>query len=99
MSCWISSSRLQIDLDRAIHLLCDLDGQHCAVRLKTPAETSTQEVVVNPDRLLGEPGNAGKRPSGSMLGTCVPTQISQLSFCICTVQFIGSIVAWARNGT
>ena len=31
-------------------------------------------------------------------GICVPTQMSQPSLVTCTVQFIGSIVACARNG-
>ena len=32
------------------------------------------------------------------LSTCEPVHTSQLSFRTWTVQFIGSIVAWARNG-
>ena len=31
--------------------------------------------------------------------TWLPTQISQVSLRTCTVQFIGSSAAWARNGT
>jgi hypothetical protein len=32
------------------------------------------------------------------VGTCVPSQMSQPFSRRSTVQFIGSIVAWARNG-
>ena len=45
------------------------------------------------DRLV--PNAAASR---AKLGTCVPVQTLTPDCCTCTVQFIGSMVAWARYG-
>src|SRR5439155_313695 len=48
-------------------------------------------------QIAGEDGRApDPRPT---VNDCEPVHTSQRSFCTWTVQFIGSIVAWARKGT
>ena len=86
-------------LHRPVDLLGDLHRLGDAVDLEPPAEAAAEQVVVDADLLRRQPGDLGGGRLGCVLATCVPTQTSQPSLRTCTVQFIGSMVAWARNGS
>ena len=99
MSCWMSSSRVQIDLHRPVDLLRDLHGLGDAVHLEPAAEAAAEQMVVDHDLLRRQAGHLARRRPGRGSATWVPTQMSQPSLRTWTVQFIGSIVACARNGS
>ena len=86
------------DLDRAVDLLRDLDRLHDEVDLEPAAEAAAQQMVVHATFSGGRPATFAAAP-GRGATTWVPTQTSQPSCRTWTVQFIGSIVACARNGT
>ena len=69
------------------------------VGLEPAAEAAAEQVVVDGhlvDRQARRPCAASDCTRAMI---CVPIQISQASGLTCTVQFIGSIVACARNGS
>ena len=85
-------------LDRPVDLLGDAHGLIAMSGFEPPAEAAADEVVVHGDLVERQAGSLAASPArGSM--TWVPTQTSQESGVTCTVQFIGSMVACARNGS
>ena len=86
-------------LDRSVDLLGDAHG------LRRPCPTSSRRPKPPPSRWLWTMTFSSGRPvtfaaaACARASTCVPTQTSQPSGVTCTVQFIGSIGACARNGS
>ncbi len=98
MSCWMSSSRVHTTLT----------GPSTCLAMRTAATTmsgSSLRPKPPPSRCLWTVTFSTGRPAAFAASDCtrvmiwVPIQISQESGLRCTVQFIGSIVAWARNGS
>jgi hypothetical protein len=83
------------DLDRTIDMLGDLHR----VGFQPPAEAAADQMVVDRDLVQRQAGGLRRRRLDPRAMAWLPTQISQLSLRTWTVQFIGSIVACARNGT
>ena len=84
-------------LYRPSHLLRDLHGAHGAVELEAPAESAAQQMIVDAHLLALEAGelhHRGLREAGNLRAD--PDVAAVLGHC--TVQFIGSIAACARNG-
>ena len=86
------------DLHGTIDLLGDLDGADRAVGLEPPAEAAADQMIVDDDLLGRQAGGlrSHRLDARDRLGAD-----PDLAFILrkCTVQFIGSIVACARNGT
>ena len=57
MSCWMSSSRVQIDLDRSVDLPGDAHGLGDVVHLQPPAEAAAEELIVDHDLVERQPGD------------------------------------------
>ena len=97
MSCWMSSSRLQTTFT---------GPSTCCATLTARAvpSTSSRRPKPPPKRWLWTLTASFGSPVMSATtawvraGAWVPTQMSQPSPRTWAVQFIGSIVAWARNG-
>ena len=85
------------DLDRVLRLLGNQRRLDDEVELEPPSEAAAQEVIVDA-HLLRFQAERCATACCATVGICVPTQMSQPSGVTCTVQFIGSMVAWARNG-
>src|SRR3981189_3548471 len=86
------------ELDGTIDVLGDLDRANDAIDLEPPSEAAAEQMVVHHDLVQRHAGGFRCCRLGSRQ-TWLPTQISQPSLCTCAVQFIGSMVACARNGT
>ena len=86
------------DLDRVLRLLGDQRRLQDEVELEPAPEAAAEQMIVDA-HLARAAGRASSATTVcAMLGICVPTQMSQPSGVTCTVQFIGSMVACARNG-
>ena len=85
-------------LDRTIDVLCDFNSASDAVDLQPPAEPAPDQVIVDQDFFQRQTGSLRRRRLGSRqhLGANPNLAASSRTW---TVQFIGSIVACARNGT
>ena len=99
MSCWMSSSRLQTTFTGPSTCCGDLDGEDAAVGLEPSAEAAAEQMVVNLDRILRQAGDLGDHSLRQRSAPGCRPRCSQPSLRRWTVQFIGSIAAWARNGT
>ena len=64
MSCWMSSSRLQTTFTGPSTCCAILTASSGAVDLEPPAEAAAEQVVVDPDRVLRQPGDLGDHGLG-----------------------------------
>ena len=97
MSCWISSSRVHTTLTGPSTCLAMRTALVDHVRLEPAAEAAAEQMVVHGDLLDGRPAALAAAACTRVM-TCVPIQTSHAPGVRCTVQFIGSMVACARNG-
>ena len=98
MSCWMSSSRLHTTFTGSFDCLAMSAACSDEVELEPAPEAAAEQMIVDADLASGRAPASWRSTFCAMLGICVPTQISQPSGVTCTVQLIGSMVAWARNG-
>ena len=68
-------------LHRTIDVLGDLDSQHRAIGLQPSAEATANQMIVNLDCILRQTGEFSATRDCVIVGACVPTQMSQRSFC------------------
>ena len=86
------------DLHGTVDMLGDLDGADRAVGLQPAAEAAADQMIVDDD-LLWRQACGFAAIAWTRAIAWLPIQISHSSLRKCAVQFIGSIVACARNGT
>ena len=87
------------DLHRPVDLLGDLHRLRDEVHLEPAAEAAAEEVVVHHDLLQRQAGDLrgdGLRPADDLRAD---PDVAAVLARHATVQLIGSMVAWARNGS
>ena len=87
------------DLDRTVDLLGDLDRAHRRRRPPAAGRSRRRSDDCAPRPCPTAGPRSSRPPPARARSAWLPTQISQPSLRTWTVQFIGSIVACARNGT
>ena len=86
------------DLDGTVDMLRDLDRASDVIDLQPPAESAADQVIVDHNFFQRQAGSLGRRRLGSRDHLVADPDFATV-LADMAVQFIGSIAAWARNGT